>query len=261
MPYLSLEIENTMISSYSGGGSSSEGDGDVLVGAGPGAPGGHVKVFAYHVSELPRPGDDGDVLVGAGPGAPGGHVKCFDGYSGSDVPNDDGSEPSSAPPFGQPVTFTATVSNSEPVTHAGWGPWEDNPSLSEDLGIAWVSGDGGTRGSRKYMTVALIHNLTGVNGLYGDHDDGWCMGTEGDSLLPGERSRPLRSSRLISRPALRPRAEPDCAPPASLRRGFLRPSSPLGFSLHGQALAEQSTFLFRSADNIVRRGGLHRPRL
>jgi len=37
-------------------------------------------------------------------------------------------EPSSAPPFGQPVTFTATVSNSEPVTHAGWGPWEDNPS-------------------------------------------------------------------------------------------------------------------------------------
>jgi hypothetical protein len=47
--------------------------------------------------------------------------------------------------FGQPVTFTATVSNSEPVTYAGWGPWEDNPSLSEDLGIAWVSGDGGTR--------------------------------------------------------------------------------------------------------------------
>ena len=48
--------------------------------------------------------------------------------------------------FGQPVTFTATVSNStRPVTHAGWGPWEDNPSLSEDLGIAWVSGDGGTR--------------------------------------------------------------------------------------------------------------------
>ena len=54
-------------------------------------------------------------------------------------------EPSSAPPFAKPVTFTATVSNSEPVTHAGWGPWEDNPSLSEDLGIAWVSGDGGTR--------------------------------------------------------------------------------------------------------------------
>ena len=51
-------------------------------------------------------------------------------------------EPSSAPPFGQPVTFTATVSNSEPVTHAGWDPWEDNPSLSEDLGIA--AGDGGT---------------------------------------------------------------------------------------------------------------------
>jgi hypothetical protein len=52
---------------------------------------------------------------------------------------------------GEPVTFTATVSQNsppaspEPVTYAGWGPWEDNPSLSEDLGIAWVSGDGGTR--------------------------------------------------------------------------------------------------------------------
>jgi hypothetical protein len=48
-------------------------------------------------------------------------------------------EPSSAPPFGQPVTFTATVGNlagvdtraqdlppacPEPVTHTGWGPWE-----------------------------------------------------------------------------------------------------------------------------------------
>ena len=98
---------------------------------------------------------------------------------GTHLPNDDGSEPSSAPPFGQPVTFTATVSNSEPVTHAGWGPWEDNPSLSEDLGIAWVSGDGGTR-DHGNNDVALIHNLTGVNGLYGDHDDGWCMGTEID---------------------------------------------------------------------------------
>jgi hypothetical protein len=50
----------------------------------------------------------------------------------------------------------------EPVTHAGWGPWEDNPSLSEDLGIAWVSGDGGTRGPGN--DTVLIHNLTGVNG-------------------------------------------------------------------------------------------------
>ena len=82
-------------------------------------------------------------------------------------------------PIGQPVTFTATVSNSEPVTHAGWGPWEDNPSLSEDLGIAWVSGDGGTR-DHGNNDVVLIHNLTGVNGAYGDHDDGWCMGTEID---------------------------------------------------------------------------------
>jgi hypothetical protein len=34
---------------------------------------------------------DGDVLVGAGPGAPGGHVKVFDG-SLPPVPNDDGSD-------------------------------------------------------------------------------------------------------------------------------------------------------------------------
>jgi hypothetical protein len=71
-------------------------------------------------------------------------------------------EPSSAPPFAKPVTFTATVSNSEPVTHAGWGPWEDNPSLNEDLGIAWVSGDGGTRNLGN--DAVFITNLTG-----GDH--------------------------------------------------------------------------------------------
>jgi hypothetical protein len=71
-------------------------------------------------------------------------------------------EPSSAPPFAKPVTFTATVSNSEPVTHAGWGPWEDDPSLSEDLGIAWVSGDGGTRNLGN--DAVFITNLTG-----GDH--------------------------------------------------------------------------------------------
>ena len=61
-----------------------------------------------------------------------------------------------------PVTFTATVSNSEPVTHAGWGPWEDNPSLNENLGIAWVSGGGGTRNLGN--DAVFITNLTG-----GDH--------------------------------------------------------------------------------------------
>ena len=44
----------------------------------------------------------------------------------------------------------------------------DNPPLSEDLGIAWVSGDGGTR-DHGNNDVILIHNLTGVDGLYGDH--------------------------------------------------------------------------------------------
>ena len=43
----------------------------------------------------------------------------------------------------------------------------DNPPLSEDLGIAWVSGDGGTRDHGN--DVVLITNLTGVHGLYGDH--------------------------------------------------------------------------------------------
>ena len=83
-------------------------------------------------------------------------ARCPDGRRIADVTYD---EPSSAPPFAKPVTFTATVSNSEPVTHAGWGPWEDNPSLSEDLGIAWVSGDGGTRSLGN--DAVFITNLIG----------------------------------------------------------------------------------------------------
>jgi hypothetical protein len=43
----------------------------------------------------------------------------------------------------------------------------DGPLLSEDVGIAWVSGEGGTRGSGN--DAVLITNLTGVNGRYGDH--------------------------------------------------------------------------------------------
>jgi hypothetical protein len=43
----------------------------------------------------------------------------------------------------------------------------DHPPLSEDLEIAWVSGDGGTRDLGN--DVVLITNLTGVDGLYGDH--------------------------------------------------------------------------------------------
>jgi hypothetical protein len=48
-----------------------------------------------------------------------------------------------------------------------FGAADNNPPLSEDLGIAWVSGDGGTRDHGN--DVVLITNLTGVNGLYGDH--------------------------------------------------------------------------------------------
>ena len=48
------------------------------------------------------------------------------------------------------------------------GPENADGSLSEDLGIAWVAGDGGTR-DHGNNDVVLIHNLTGVNGLYGDH--------------------------------------------------------------------------------------------
>src|SRR5262249_18328015 len=77
------------------------GDGvpDLITGAGPGAPGGHVKVFngvsgteVYSFFAFPgylggvnvAAGDingDGfdDIIVGADAGAPGGHVKVFDG--------------------------------------------------------------------------------------------------------------------------------------------------------------------------------------
>ena len=77
------------------------GDGfaDIIVAAGPRAPGGHVKVFGgadlvVHRNFLAFPGFTGgvsvaagdvngdrhaDIIVGAGPGAPGGHVKAFSG--------------------------------------------------------------------------------------------------------------------------------------------------------------------------------------
>jgi len=81
------------------------GDGvlDTIVGAGPSAPGGHVKVFdgktgnllqsffsfqGYTGGVFVASGDvnnDGadDILVGADAGAPGGHVKVFDGKTGN----------------------------------------------------------------------------------------------------------------------------------------------------------------------------------
>ena len=63
----------------------------------------------------------------------------------------------------------------EPVTHAGWGPWEDNPSLSEDLGIAWVSGDGGTIGDPVIFPTETTRPMESDS-----HDDGWCIATEID---------------------------------------------------------------------------------
>jgi autotransporter-associated beta strand protein len=73
-----------------------DGTADILVGAGPGAPGGHVRAFSFNGTLLSSyfafpgftggvtvaAGDlDGDgraeIIVGAGPGAPGGHVKAF----------------------------------------------------------------------------------------------------------------------------------------------------------------------------------------
>jgi fibronectin-binding autotransporter adhesin len=75
-----------------------DGDGkaDIIVGAGPGAPGGHVRAFSFDGTLLSSyfafPGFTGgvtvaagdvngdhtvDIIVGAGPGAPGGHVKAF----------------------------------------------------------------------------------------------------------------------------------------------------------------------------------------
>ncbi len=79
------------------------GDGfdDIIVGAGPGAPGGHVKVFSGATGAEIRSffafggftggtfvagarsisGGFDDIVVGAGAGAPGGHVRVFDGLS------------------------------------------------------------------------------------------------------------------------------------------------------------------------------------
>jgi hypothetical protein len=85
-----------------------DGDGfaDIIVGTGPGAPGGHVKVFSGKDGSLlasffafgtgftggvnVAAGDinnDGraDIIAGAGPGAPGGHVKVFDGRTGAEI--------------------------------------------------------------------------------------------------------------------------------------------------------------------------------
>ncbi len=83
------------------------GDGvpDVITGAGPGAPGGHVRTFdgltgAAGFSFLAFPGFTGgvsvasgdlnadgfdDMIVAAGPGAPGGHVQAFSGRDGSQL--------------------------------------------------------------------------------------------------------------------------------------------------------------------------------
>jgi hypothetical protein len=85
------------------------GDGfaDIITGAGPGAPGGHVKVFSgrdhselwnyfffdtYQGGVRVGAGDvngDGrdDIIVGAGAGAPGGHVKVFDGVTSNLLAN------------------------------------------------------------------------------------------------------------------------------------------------------------------------------
>jgi hypothetical protein len=83
-----------------------DGYGDIITGAGDGAPGGHVKVFDGRTGGLTHSffayptmfnggvrvaaGDlDGDgladIITGAGPGAPGGHVKAFSGVSGAEL--------------------------------------------------------------------------------------------------------------------------------------------------------------------------------
>jgi serralysin len=84
-----------------------DGDGlaDVVTGAGPGAPGGHLKVFngrtfGEMLSIFAYPGfsgginvavgdvngdGHGDVITGAGPGAPNGHLKVFSGLDFSEL--------------------------------------------------------------------------------------------------------------------------------------------------------------------------------
>jgi hypothetical protein len=50
--------------------------------------------------------------------------------------------------FGQPVTFTATVSNSEPVTYAGWGPWEVNTGYPNPSSFQIISAGKDEAGGR-----------------------------------------------------------------------------------------------------------------
>jgi hypothetical protein len=84
---------------------SGDGVADIIVGAGAGALGGHVKVFdgatgaevrsffafsgftgGVSVASGDVTGDGvADIIVGAGAGAPGGHVKVFDGATGAEV--------------------------------------------------------------------------------------------------------------------------------------------------------------------------------
>src|SRR5262249_47352672 len=102
----SMRLALSPYGSYSGGVSVATGDGngagveDIITGAGPGAPGGHIKVFDGAMgteirSFLAFPGYSGGISVAAGDingdghadsivaatGSAGGHVKVFDGQS------------------------------------------------------------------------------------------------------------------------------------------------------------------------------------